>query len=113
MSERASILGSDSSNRKPVELVAPDGSAIRKRLAKEVIVRDAKGDILYTCVALLYSFKRHDWVWTEPQYTSAKNHAHATFQFRNMLRGVRIRDIHIAPAIGFFVHDNHGDKLSA
>lgn len=93
-------------------LLDASGNPIRRQ-AKEVIVRDAAGDILYTCVALLWSLRTRAWVWTEPQYASAKNHAHATFLFRNMLAGVRIRDIHIAPAIGFFVNDNHGDKLTA
>ena len=78
---------------------------------KDVVVRDEHGQVLYAVVGLHGRMPNPK--WTEIRYFSAASHEEAVLRFRQYHWLIpRFSEIVAGPAIGFFVHDNHGDTLS-
>ena len=98
----------------------PEGLYVKPRISpRDVIVRDASGRILYAVVGLalvpskLPGAKHLVPHYEGPLYFSASDQASAAYQFKQRFWHLQFTEVWAAPAIGFFVHDNHGDKLSA
>ncbi len=92
--------------------IGPQGLYVKPKVStKDVVIRDRAGRILYACMGIRGTLLAVEHVG--PEYYSASDQASALFQFVRHHPGVRFAAILAAPAVGFFVHDNHGDKLSA
>jgi hypothetical protein len=78
---------------------------------RDVVIRDAAGKILYAVVGLHGTIKEPK--YEGPNYFSASDQASAEFQFKQRYWHLRFSSVWAGPAIGFFVHDNHGDSLSS
>ncbi len=78
---------------------------------RDVVVRDAAGRILYAVVGLYGTAKNPRYLG--PNYFSASDQASALYQFKAHFAQIHFAEVWAGPAIGFFVHDNHGDSLSA
>ena len=79
---------------------------------RDVVVRDEQGQILYAVVGLYGKMPRPK--WTEIRYLSASSQEEAVLRFRQYHWIIpQFSEIVAGPAIGFFVHDNHGDSLSS
>jgi hypothetical protein len=90
---------------------AASGLYVKPRLSpKDVIVRDAAGRILYAVVGLHGTISRPR--YEGPIYVSASDQQSALVQFATRFSHITFAEVWAGPAIGFFVHDNHGDSLS-
>ncbi len=82
---------------------------------RNVIVRDEAGQILHAVVGV-HGRMPHP-KWTEIKYFSASCQEEAILKFKRfywtITQTTGFVEIVAGPAIGFFVHDNHGDSLSA
>ena len=99
---------------------APDGPAglyVKPKLSpRDVIVRDASGRILYAVAGLYYRRGPKGTAvpaYEGPLYFSASDQKSAEYQFKQRFWHLQFAEVFAGPAIGFFVHDSHGDKLSA
>jgi hypothetical protein len=82
---------------------------------KDVVMRDEHGQILYAVVGMHGRFPRV--AWTDIRYFSASSQEEAILRFKQyhwaiVQMGGGFHQVIAGPAIGFFVHDNHGDSLS-
>ena len=88
------------------------GLYVKPKLStKDVIVRDESGRILYACFGLAGTLEAP--MHVGPKFFSARDQDDALGQFYRRHQHIRFSLVIAAPAVGFFVHDNHGDKLSA
>jgi hypothetical protein len=87
------------------------GLYTKPKIGRQVVVRDAAGRILYAVIGLHGTIARPR--YEGPTYFSAMSQEDAIAKFRAKNWHLQFSFILGAPAIGFFVHDNHGDKLSA
>lgn len=78
---------------------------------RTVVMRDAAGRILYAVVGLYGTIQNPR--YEGPSYFSASDQASAEFQFKKRFWHLHFAEVWAGPAIGFFVHDNHGDVLSS
>lgn len=93
--------------------VAPSTQRVRARptwTEKNVLLRDAKGEVLYCGIGQYYVGAQPR--FTEEIYMSAASQQAALIQFHQHFRHIRFAEVHVAPAIGLIVHDEHGDVLS-
>ena len=84
-------------------------------MASRLIQRAPNGQILYcvTATAWTGSTSQGKLVKKLPNaYLHASDQSSAEFQFKRLHYREDLIDVLAAPAIGFFVHDNHGDQLS-
>ncbi len=90
------------------------GLLTRPSISKEtVILRDDSGLALYAAIGVTGTSERP--IYVGPDYFSAKSAEHAkreAGQFWTRRHPGFSFFILAGPAIGFFVHDNHGDVLS-
>jgi hypothetical protein len=77
---------------------------------KDVVMRDDAGRTLYCGLGLYGTLAAPQ--YTEPVYLHASCQQAALVQFHHFHRHIRFSQVWVAPAVGFFVHDNHGDVLS-
>jgi hypothetical protein len=92
---------------------APSTTQVRPRptwTEKNVLLRDAKGEVLYCGIGQYYVGGRPR--FTDEIYMSASCQQAALVQFHQHFRHIRFSQVHVAPAIGLIVHDEHGDVLS-
>lgn len=92
---------------------APSTQAVRPRPTwseKNVLLRDAKGEVLYCGIGQYYDRGRPR--FTDEIFMSASCQQAALVQFHQHFRHIRFAQVHVAPAIGLLVHDEHGDVLS-
>ncbi len=88
-----------------------EGALLRKpKLDSKVVLRNKDGDVLYTGIGLYGTMTAPR--YTEPVQVFASCQQAALIAFHNRFRHIRFAEVWVAPAIGFFVHDNHGDVLS-
>lgn len=79
-----------------------------------VLTMNAEGKILYAIVAECVTVKhRKRYVKIDTIYTHAETEGEARFLFSQDPDYGRHRIIAVAPAIGYHVADNHGDRLIA
>jgi hypothetical protein len=88
-----------------------EGGLLRKpKLDTRMVLRNPEGHILYSGVGLYGTIE-------SPRYTEivqvfASCQQAALIAFHNRFRHIKFSQVWVAPAIGFFVHDSHGDVLS-
>ncbi len=81
---------------------------------KKGYTEEEKKKPLYCIAYTWWSIKRKKWV-AEKLYMHADSAGDARVMFMNSEAPEthrRINIVGVAPVIGYFVHDNHGDKLS-
>ena len=90
---------------------AVSGLYVKPKISpKDVVIRDAAGRILYAVVGLHGTIHRPK--YKGPIYVSASDQQSALVQFATRFSQIVFSEVWAGPAIGFFVHDNHGDTLS-
>jgi len=78
---------------------------------KDVVIRDGQGRTLYCGIGLHGTIANPK--YEGPVYMFATCQQAALIQFHERFRYIqRWGEVIVGPAIGFFVHDNHGDVLS-
>ena len=91
----------------------PEGSGlyVKPRIdTTKILIRDNAGQLIFAVIGLSGTAARP--VFIGPLYCSASDRLDAMSQFLGFHRERSFVTIYAAPAIGFFVQDNHGDKLS-
>jgi hypothetical protein len=104
------ILGQPSTPK-----TAPQLIGAKRKMDSRLVQRAPNGQILYAVIGNAWTGSKklgRRVKFLGPVYLHASDQASAEFQFKRLHYREALIGVTAAPAIGFFVHDNHGDVLS-
>jgi hypothetical protein len=89
-----------------------EGLYVKPRVSeKNVLLRDAKGLVVFAVFGIAGALPHP--LHVGPMYCSARNGYDARKVFHRRYKHLSFSTVYAAPAVGWFVHDTHGEKLSA